>query len=143
MFFNSFHATKKSAPTAVGIIILMLLLCSCAKQISHEELCTIEESGRGNTFITLIWYMGSKDEYDYFHAGFCQDTNSLSWGHHGTYKVLSKNTSVDKRFKLTTDKSLWTAYSCLEFPDSSVGCVQIDDIENIPAFHWHRWPEKE
>ncbi|HML75770.1 MAG TPA: hypothetical protein PKB02_14870 [Anaerohalosphaeraceae bacterium] len=143
MCLKTFHANKKLAPTVIGITILTLLFCSCVKQISHEELCRIEESGRGNTFLTLIWYMGSKDGYDYFHAGFSQDTNSLSWGHQGAYKVLSKNTSVDMRFKLTTDKSLWTAYSCSEFPDGSVGYERIHDIENIPAFHWHRWPEKE
>ena len=94
-------------------VTLMLLFCSCAKQISHDGLCAIEKESMGNTFPTFIWYIGSKDGYDYFKTGFSQPTNSLSLGYRGTYKVPSENTNVVERFKLTNDNHIWKEYPCL------------------------------
>ena len=105
-------STIRTFPIAIITVTLMLLFCSCAKQISHEELCKIEKENMGNTFPTLIWYMGSKDGYDHFKTGFYQSSNSLSLGYRGTYKVLSENTNLVERFKLTTDKSMWKKYDC-------------------------------
>lgn len=84
---------------------LLFFICGCVEEVTHSDLVKIEKPG--NTFPTYLWYMGSEDGYDYFHASF---NKQEGMGCFGIYKVVSHDTQLNKRFKLTDNREIWCQY---------------------------------
>lgn len=93
----------------LAAIFFSLAVPGCVKTISHRQLLEIPRGTEVNTLPTIIWYMGSKNGFDYFNVGIGKGDSSLS-PLNEEYKVESENTGVTNRFKLTNDKSKWKVY---------------------------------
>ena len=51
---------------ALGLAILLGGICGCATQTTHEDLAKRIIATQGNSFPSVLYYVGSSDEYDFF-----------------------------------------------------------------------------
>ncbi len=75
------------------------------EEITQAELVNIQNLA--NSFPTYLWYMGSSEKYDFFHASHNKTTDL---GYAGTYKVKSSFINITTRFEFTEDISRWSQY---------------------------------
>jgi len=75
------------------------------EEVTHSDLVRVQNYA--NSFPTYLWYMGSKDGYDFFHASHNKTTDL---GYTGIYKVKFKSVKISARFEFTEDSSRWSRY---------------------------------
>ena len=89
----------------VAILTIIYFKDDDVEEVTHSELANIQN--HANSFPTYLWYMGSSERYDFFHASHNKNTDL---GYSGIYKVQSKSLEISARFTFTEDISKWIQY---------------------------------